>query len=239
MTEVSYFVPCLVEEFLPEAAEAAIHVLTRQGVEVDLPAGQTCCGQPVYKGGHAAEARRAALHFMDVFEESPLVVSISASCVAMVRRYPDLFHGMPRERYRAERLAARTFEFTEFLVNKLGVEDVGAGWNARAAYHESCQTARAMGLVEEPRKLLANVEGLSIVDAARGECCGFGGPFSAAHPEISASILDSKLDAVVETEPDIVVTTEPSCMLHIRSGLEHRGIKTPVLHIAQILEATR
>lgn len=239
MKEVSYFVPCLVEEFLPEAAESAIRVLHRLGVDVNLPTGQTCCGQPLYKGGHAAEARRTALHFMDVFEYSPVVVSISASCVAMVRRYPDLFDGMPRQRDRAQRLAERTYEFTEYLTHKLGIEDVGATYEARAAYHESCQTARALGLSEEPRKLMDNVKGLTVVDAARGECCGFGGPFSAAHPEISASILDSKLDAIVETEPEIVVTTEPSCLLHLRSGLEHRGITTPVLHIAQVLEGAK
>lgn len=238
MPTVDLFVPCLVEDFLPEVAEACVRVLSRLGVDVRVPGGQTCCGQPAYKSGRMAEARTVARRHMALFENSDCVVAPSGSCVHMMRaRYFELFADEPAQRARARLLGARTYEFCEYLVKVLGVTDVGAAMAGRAVYHDSCQVGRALGLRDEPRALLDAVRGLTRLEVEHpNECCGFGGPFSVQHAGVSEAILEDKLEELLAVGADFVVTAEPSCLLNIRGGLEKAGAGLPVLHVAQVLE---
>jgi L-lactate dehydrogenase complex protein LldE len=235
---IHLFVPCLVEDFFPEIGEAAALVLARAGCEVVYPAGQTCCGQPLYKIGQREGAKTVARRWLDLFEAASYVVAPSGSCVSMVRRYASLFEHEPELRRRARAMASRTYEFCEFLVQKLGRVDFGARFEGRVAYHDSCQVGRALGLVEQPRALLGAVNGLTLLELERPEaCCGFGGAFSVDFPEISAAILEDKIADIEAVDPDCVTSAEVSCLMHIRGGLEKKDSRIRVLHIAQILAA--
>ncbi|WP_461209810.1 (Fe-S)-binding protein [Desulfocurvus sp. DL9XJH121] len=238
MPIVDLFVPCLVEEFLPDTAQACVNVLTRLGAEVCVPGGQTCCGQPLYKAGRMDQARETARRHLALFEGAEHVVAPSGSCVYMMRtHYPELFADDPGMRERALALGRKTFEFCEYVVNVLGVTDVGANLTARAAYHDSCQVGRSLGLVKEPRALLDAVRGLTRLELEHpGECCGFGGPFSVQHAAVSGAILEDKLKEILATDPDFVVTAEPSCLLNIRGGLSKLGTGVPVTHVADVLD---
>lgn len=234
------FIPCLVEQCLPETGEAMARVLARQGCRVELPSGQTCCGQPLYKTGDWTEARRAALYWLDVFEAlDGHIVSPSASCVATVRKgYPRIFADDSAALARVATVSAHLFEFTEYLVDVLGVTDTGASLQASAVYHESCQTARALGLRRQPRALLDAVDGLALLPLhGQDECCGFGGTFSFDNPTVSDALLADKLDAVEASGAEAVITAEPSCLLNIRGGLEKRGSRVKTLHIAEVLDS--
>jgi len=237
MTPVHLFIPCLVEQFMPEAGLAAATVLDRAGATVHYPQGQTCCGQPLYKSGHEAAARDMALRFLHLFEDAERVVAPSGSCVHMVRdTYPQLLADDPAACAQAKALGARTFELTEFLVREFGVTNLGARFDGTVAYHDSCQVGRALGLHDEPRALLKAVDGLTLAEfEGQNECCGFGGPFSVQYPGISEALLDDKLDALLASGAVAVTAAEPSCLLHIRGGLQHRSADMRVLHIAEIL----
>jgi L-lactate dehydrogenase complex protein LldE len=176
---VALFVPCYVDLINPEVGVSVVRVLRRLGVEVVYPQGQTCCGQPAFNSGFFDEARGVARHFVDVFggEDWDFVVCPSGSCTTMVSRYyPFIFDGDPDERARSEALAPKVREFSDFLVNVLGVTDLGAELEGRAVFHTGCHQRRELGVLEEPRELLKNVGGLELLDWRNEElCCGFGG----------------------------------------------------------------
>lgn len=236
MPKISLFIPCLVQDCFPEIGLAAASVLTRAGVQVAVPEGQTCCGQFQYKRGLADQTARLALHFMEVFEGADAVVAPSGSCVKMVRNYPGLFPPGSPERARAKAMAARTFEFCQYLVDELGVTDLGARFEARAAYHDSCQVGRGLGIHAQPRALLAAVQGLTMLPLAdEDRCCGFGGAFSMEFPEVSEAVLEDKAKSVLASGAEVLVTAEPSCMMNLRGYFERAGHPVRVLHLAQIL----
>lgn len=239
MPVAQLFIPCLVNQFLPEVARACANVLLRLGVELVVPPGQTCCGQPVYKTGRFDEARAVARRHLALFEGGGDVVAPSGSCVHMMRHaYPELFVGEPGMRERALALGSRTYEFSEYLVDVLGVTDVGASFAGRAAYHDSCQVGRSLGVKAQPRALLDAVDGLTRVELKFSEeCCGFGGPFAVQHAAVSEAILEDKLDDILSSQADLVVTAEPSCLLNVRGGLENLKANMPVKHIAEILDS--
>lgn len=236
---VQLFVPCLVENLAPEIAAATARVLTRAGAEVALPPGQTCCGQPLYKSGRHAEARDLAARFLDLFPGPDPVVAPAGSCVAMVRAYPKLLANDPARAEAARDLAGRTYEFSQFLVDVLGVDDLGAQLDATAVYHDSCQVSRALGVREQPRALLAKVRGLTLAEPARPDsCCGFGGTFSVQFPEVSAALTADKAADLVATGAGMAVCAEPSCLLNLRAHLDknHPG-KVRCLHLAEVLDS--
>ncbi len=237
MTHVHLFIPCLVDQFMPEAGEAAARVLARAGARVDCPRGQTCCGQPLYKSGHGDQARALALRFLHLFADAEAVVAPSGSCVHMVRAvYPALLADDPGAHASALALGQRTFELTEFLVRRMGVTDLGARFAGRVAYHDSCQVGRALGVRAEPLALLRAVHGLTLAEVEDADqCCGFGGPFAVQFEDVSAALLDDKLAALLAAAPTALTAAEPSCLLHLRGGLQRRGLALPALHIAQIL----
>ncbi len=234
---VSLFIPCLVEDFFPEIGEAAAVVLDRAGVAVDYPEAQTCCGQLAYKTGHRSETRRFARHFLETFARAEAVVSPSGSCVSMVKNYyPSLLADDSTWAQAAEDMAGRVFELSQYLVDVLGLKDLGASWPGRAVYHDSCQVSRALGVSEQPQALLRAVAGLELRELDGADtCCGFGGAFSLQFPEVSERLLDDKVAAIEASGAEMVVSAEVSCLMNIGGRLAKTGSPVKALHLAQVL----
>lgn len=241
MPSVQLFVTCLIDSFYPQVGEAVVNVFHRLGVNVDFPQDQTCCGQPNFNAGLREEAKPIAQHTIRVFEAAQGDVVIpSGSCAHTLRHnYAELFADDPIWLPRAQALAARTYEFTEYLVDQLGVTDVGARWDGALTYHASCHLNRGIGVDRQPRALLANVRGAEIRPLPEEyDCCGFGGIFSVEHPELSAEFLKRKIGNLESTQSPTLVVADTGCLMHIAGGL-HRQQKTQrVLHIAEILANT-
>lgn len=237
---VSLFITCLVDQFFPEVGMSVVSVLRKLGVEVDFPAAQTCCGQPAFNSGFTTEARELAKRFIAIFEKSEYIVAPSGSCTSMVRVfYPDLFKDEPEWQRRAESVASRTYELTEFLVNVLRVEDVGAGFEGKVALHQSCHLLRELNVRSEPSRLLKAIKGIELVQLERSDsCCGFGGLFAIKYPHISGSILQDKLDCIKKSGSDVVVACDVGCLMHIGGGLSRQGETTRTMHIAEMLVKT-
>jgi len=240
-------ITCLGDALFPRVGVAAVKVLRGLGVVVDFPAAQTCCGQPAYNAGYADAARTSARAFMRAFAGGGYVVSISGSCAAMVRDgYPRLFAGRPEAAAAAD-LAARTFEFSEFLADVLGVEELPVGAARRAGsarvagsrpstFHHSCHTRRLLGVSEQPERLLGMIEGLEYRPLEHPElCCGFGGTFAVKMARISAAMVDEKVDAVLATGADLLVGLDMSCLMNIEGRLRRRGSRVEVRHLAEVL----
>jgi L-lactate dehydrogenase complex protein LldE len=230
-----------VDTVWPHVAEAMVVVLQRLGLELDCPAQQTCCGQPAFNSGYWREARVAARRFVEIFENAETIVSPSGSCVNMVRHhYAKLFGDEPQWRKRAERIAARTYEFTEFLVDFLKVEDLGASYPGRATYHDSCHLLRGLRVQDQPRRLLRRVDGLDLVEMKNSDyCCGFGGAFAVKYPDISAAMVNDKIDHIVNCGAQTVVGCDTGCLLNIAGAVSRRGLPIKTMHIAEILARRR
>ena len=238
---VSLFVTCLIDHLSPQTAAAVVTVLERQGITVDVPVGQTCCGQPAFNGGFWDEARQMARHTIRVLEKTndPVVVP-SGSCADMiVHHYAELLRDEPAWLARSQRLAARVVEFSQFLVDGLGVTDVGAVAEGTFTYHASCHLLRGLGIRHQPAALLAHVHGAQITPLPDADqCCGFGGLFSVKFPHISEDMLANKLRRLAETGADCVVGCDLSCLLHISAGLHRQGRAMRAVHLAEILANT-
>ena len=238
---VTLFVTCLVDMIYPEVGEAVVELLEERGLQVAFPEEQTCCGQPAYNAGYWEDARLVALRFLEVFGDAEVIVAPSGSCVAMVRHgYAHLLADHPAPLQRAQQVAKHTWEFSQFLVEGLGVVDVGASFQGRIAYHDSCHLARELGITRPPRELLRHVRGAQLVELpGHDECCGFGGLFSVKMPEISSAMLARKLQAIQHSGADVVVTGDVSCMTQINGGLRRSGMSPCVWHLAHFLAAHR
>jgi L-lactate dehydrogenase complex protein LldE len=242
MTEtVQLFATCILDTIYPETGEAVVRVLERTGVKVEFPAGQTCCGQPAFNAGERSLARQMAIHTIQVFEPTsgPVVIP-SGSCAAMIRHsYPELFADDPVWLPRAKALAARTYEFSEFLVDYLGVIDVGARYSGKITYHSSCHLLRELGVDRQPRLLLQAVKDAQFVELeGTSECCGFGGVFSVEHGEISAAMLERKLANLESSGAPVVVSCDAGCITNINGGIHRKKMTQKALHIADILGST-
>jgi len=240
MTTIQLFVTCLVDSFFPQTGEAVVDIFHRLGIRVDFPREQTCCGQPAFNAGLRRDARAIAEHTIKVFENTEGdIVTPSGSCAHMFRHnYPELFEGDSVWFPRAEALAARTYEFTEYLVDKLGVTNLGASWYGKLTYHPSCHTLRGIHVDRQPRVLLAGVKGASLIELPHAEeCCGFGGVMSAEHPELSAEWLKRKIMNLEESQSPTLVVTDAGCLMHIAGGLHRQMKKQRVMHIAEILNS--
>lgn len=237
-TRVQLFVTCLVDAFAPDTGMAVVEVLERLGLEVEFPEGQTCCGQPEFNGGFADQAAVLARRTIDVLSrsEAPVVVP-SGSCADMiVHQYPALLKDDPAYGPRAAALAARTYEFSQFVVDVLGVDRVEARASGRLAYHASCHGLRGLGVRRQPEGLLDGVSGATRVELPEADvCCGFGGLFAVKMPAVSGSMLDRKLDAVTASGADTLVVTDLSCQMHMAGGLHRRGSAVRVVHLADVL----
>ncbi len=236
-SKVTLFIPCLVDALWPEVAEAMVRILRHLGLSLDCPADQTCCGQAAFNGGYRREARRAARRFIEIFEGAQCIVCPSGSCVHMVRRhYPGLFREAHPWRRRAEAVASRTYELTEFLVDVLNVKDLGARFSGRITYHDSCHLLRGLGVKEQPRSLLRHVTGADFVEMENADsCCGFGGTFSLKYPDISAAMVNAKVDHILSSGARTVVACDAGCLINMAGAMSRRGISVNALHIAQVL----
>ena len=234
---IHLFIPCFVDSLMPRAGIAMVRVLERLGHEVVFPEAQTCCGQPPYNSGCRREATELASRFFEVFDAAEQIVAPSASCVAMIRKgYLDLLGNDP-ERSRAQRCADRTFEFSEFLVDRLGVTNVGARYEGRVTFHDGCHGLRELKLREQPRQLLREVQGLELVEMDEAaSCCGFGGSFAVKFPRISTAMGCVKADSIVATGAKAVVSCDPSCLLQIEGVLRKQGHAIECLHLAELLD---
>ncbi|GAC1556490.1 MAG: (Fe-S)-binding protein [Herpetosiphon sp.] len=234
---VSLFVTCMVDQIYPEIAEAVVTVLEGLGVEVEVPELQTCCGQPAFNSGYWDDARAVAGRNLEVLKNSGVVVTPSGSCATMIRHfYPQLFADNPALLELATALAARTYEFSEYLVDVLHVSDVGAQRTDTLTIHDACHGLRGLGIKAQPRTLLEHVEGAEVVPLHNAErCCGFGGLFAVKLPQISEAMLADKLDNIEASGARFAVTCDASCMTQINGGLSRRGSACRALHIAQVL----
>jgi L-lactate dehydrogenase complex protein LldE len=238
MQTIQLFITCLIDTLLPQIGEAVVQVLEKAGQKVEFPPGQTCCGQPAFNAGMRFEAIKTAQHTIRVFErtQGPIIIP-SGSCTAMIRHgYPELFADLPAWLPRARLLAERTFEFTEFLVDKLGISDFGVRFPGAITYHPSCHLQRGLGIDHQPRILLENVKDAKLIELPyQDECCGFGGVFSIKHPEISGEMLKRKLANIEDTKGSTVVVCDTGCLIHIGGGLHRRKLPQRVIHIAELL----
>jgi L-lactate dehydrogenase complex protein LldE len=235
---VSLFVTCLVDQLWPAIGSATVEVLRRAGCEVVFDERQTCCGQPAFNTGYRSEARALARRFIEIFEGSDAVVSPSGSCTAMVHHFRDLFADDDEWRARAQALASRTHELGSFLVNVLGVDDVGASFSGRVSWHDACHGLRDLNVHREPRRLIQKVRGVEFVELANADaCCGFGGTFSVKYPEISVAILDNKIDAIEKAGVRAIVSSDASCLMQIGGRLSRNGSAVKPLHLAELLAA--
>jgi len=236
---VQLFVTCLVDSLFPSVGESTIAILEGQGLTVEFPFDQTCCGQPAFNAGFQKEAKSMARHIVEVLHDTQgPIISPSGSCAEMLTHHgPELLANDPDIAPKAREVASRVRELTAFLVNDLGITNVGARVEEqRAAYHSSCHGLRGLGIDDEPRQLLQQVEGLEFAELPEAEtCCGFGGIFSIEMPEISTAMLDSKIENLMSTGADVLVGGDVGCLMHIEGGLRRRGIAIQVAHIATIL----
>ncbi|MBS1253540.1 MAG: Lactate utilization protein A [Anaerolineales bacterium] len=236
--KVSLFVTCLVDLFFPEVGEATVKVLREHGVEVDFPRGQTCCGQPAFNSGYWDDARAAARHFLDVFEATDdYIVTPSGSCALMVKQeYPHLFENEPETKARAVAVAQRVHELSSFLIDVLGVEEVGARYEGRVTYHASCHLSRGLGVTEPPRRLLQAVDGVEYVEMEdAGRCCGFGGTFAVKMADVSNAMGEDKIANIRATEADTLVGCDAGCLMQITGAMRRSGRPIKAYHLAQIL----
>jgi L-lactate dehydrogenase complex protein LldE len=233
---VALFVTCIVDQIYPNIGLAAAALLEAQGCQVHVPHGLTCCGQMGFNAGFRDEARAVAGRTIELLRGQGDVVLPSGSCGAMIKHlYHELFHGTPHQAA-AEELIGRTYELTEYLVDVLGLSDLGARYNGRIAYHDACHGLRFLGLRSQARSLLAHVAGAELTPLpGADECCGFGGLFAIKQHAISESMLDRKLAGIQATEADLLVTGDASCMTQIAGGLSRAGSRTRARHIAEVL----
>jgi len=238
---VSLFITCLVDQMFPEVGEAMVSTLRRLGVTVNFNEQQTCCGQVAFNTGYRPEARSMAEHFIKVFEgdRSDFIVAPSGSCTAMVRNfYGELFHGPDDAEWRDRlgRVKPRLREYSEFIVNELGVEDVGARFPNRVTYHDACHLLRELGVSDQPRRLIRAVREVALVEMeAPDTCCGFGGTFSVKYGEISNAILQEKLARIQESGAEYVIANDSSCLMQIAGGLSRINSPVKTMHLAELL----
>jgi L-lactate dehydrogenase complex protein LldE len=238
----SLFITCYNDTLYPETGRAVVHLLERLGVEVEFRAAQTCCGQMHANTGFRSEAYSQAKQLVRLYRDAETVVIPSSSCVAMMRdQYPGLFEELGNEELRKDlaALLPRVFELSEFLVDKLGVEDVGAYFPHRVTYHASCHGLRALHLGDRPFRLLAKVRGLELVALNNlDRCCGFGGTFSIKNAEVSSAMLSGKLLDILTTGAEYCTALDNSCLMHLGGALHREFAPAKTIHMAQILAST-
>jgi L-lactate dehydrogenase complex protein LldE len=236
--KVALMITCLGDIFRPEVGVATVRLLRRLGVQVEFPENQTCCGQPFFNSGYPSHAQDVARHTIEVFERAAgdAVVVPSGSCAAMVKcEYPELFHEDAAWHDRAIALARRTHELSDFLVNVLGREDVGAKFQGRVTYHYACHL-RTLKSKDESIRLLRAIQGVEYVPLdGLEDCCGFGGSFAVRFPEISGAIVQDKAAAIVRTGADVVASTDTGCLMNISGRLHRMGSPVRAMHLVELL----
>lgn len=235
---VSLFATCLVDMFQSNVGKSTVELLERLGCKVNFPKGQTCCGQPAYNSGYVKASKDTMKNTIRVFEDSEIIVCPSGSCAYMLKEYVHIFENEPIWQARAQQIADKTYELTQFIVDVLGIVDVGAKLDGTATYHPSCHMTRLLKVQEAPMALLRNVEGLDVIELPLKEnCCGFGGTFSVKMGQISEQMVDEKVASVLQTGVHYLVGADAGCLLNIGGRMERQNIEVKTLHIAEILNS--
>jgi L-lactate dehydrogenase complex protein LldE len=234
---VSLFVTCIVDQVFPQVGIAITQVLGRLGYQVDFPEAQTCCGQPAFNSGYTEEARKIARHFLKVFRDSEYIIVPSGSCTSMIsHHFADIFQHDPKLLAEAHALEPRVWEFSRFLLEAAGVEDVGARFPGVVTYHDSCHALRELRIQAGPRKLLAKVRGLTLAEMSTAqECCGFGGTFSIKFPEVSGAMGRTKIESIQKTGASTVVSIDSGCLMQLQGVIDRAGLPIRTLHLAEVL----
>jgi L-lactate dehydrogenase complex protein LldE len=234
---VALFVTCLVDLFRPSVGFAAVKLLEDAGCRVEVPAEQTCCGQPAYNSGDRADTIEIARQVLDAFEGYDFVVVPSGSCAGMLKKhYVELFEPGTPDAARAEDLASRTFELISFLADVVRLRGVEARLPARVTYHDACSGLRELGIKEQPRRLLASVEGLELVELKAAEvCCGFGGTFCVKYPGVSTKMVSDKAADIEATGAELVLAGDLGCLMNVAGRLKRLGSRVEARHVAEVL----
>ena len=233
---VTLFIPCFMDALFPRAGISMVEILERLGHTVVCPENLTCCGQPPFNSGYWDEARAVAGKILPSLDGTDAVVIGSGSCGAMVKNfYPDLFKDTPQAEL-AKKIAAKTWEFSDFLAGKLGVTNLGAKFPHKVTFHDGCHGLRELGIKKSPRALLANVAGLELVEMSEAEtCCGFGGTFATKFPMISTAMGEVKCASATETGAEYIVSNDSSCLMHIQGLLSRQGNALKTISLAEVL----
>lgn len=236
--KVTLFATCLVDMFQSNAGKATVELLERLGCEIEFPESQVCCGQPAYNSGYVKEAKEAMKSMIDTFIDAEYVVSPSGSCITMFHEYVHVFKGDPIWEPKAKKLAAKSYELTQFIVDVLKIEDVGARFEGKVTYHTSCHMTRLLGVKKAPMILLSHVEGLEYTELpGKEQCCGFGGTFSVKMAQISEQMVDEKVLHVEETGAEYLIGADAGCLMNIGGRIDRQGKAIKVLHIAEVLNS--
>ncbi|MDB5195772.1 MAG: Fe-S oxidoreductase [Flaviaesturariibacter sp.] len=234
--KVQLFIPCFVDQLYPQTAFNMVKVLEKVGCTVTYNPAQTCCGQPAFNAGFLDDAREVCSKFLADFSPDTVIVAPSASCVGFVRNYYSKLFDNSSLHQEASMIGKNIFEFTDFLVNQLGVKDLGATLEGKATYHDSCAALRECKIKTEPRELLLHVKGLEIVELADVEtCCGFGGTFAVKFEPISISMAEQKVENALATGADYLISTDLSCLMHLQGYINNKGYNLKTMHIADVL----
>lgn len=236
--KVSIFIPCFVDQLYPQTAFNMVKVLEKAGCRVVYNPNQTCCGQPAFNAGFREESKDVCNKFLTDFKDADVVVAPSASCIGFVKNYYDKLFDNSSLHNEVKNLQLKVFEFTDFLVNVLGIVDLGACFDVKATYHDSCAALRECKLKREPRILLSHVKGLELVEMNDNEtCCGFGGTFSVKFDPISVAMADQKANNALQTGVNAIISTDLSCLMHLDGVIRDKNYGLQVFHIADILAA--
>lgn len=235
--KIALFIPCYVDLFYPQTGVRIVRILERLGHQVEYPPALSCCGQPAFNSGFWDETRTVAAQVLRLFEKAEAVVIASGSCGAMLKVfYPQLFEKTPLHSAALE-LSAKSYEFSDFLVNQLGVTDVGARFPHKVTFHDGCHGLRELGIKSQPRILLENVRDLELIEMTEAQtCCGFGGTFAAKFPSISTAMGEVKCASAIETGADYIVSNDSSCLMHIQGLLDRQKNPLRSLHLAEVLD---
>jgi len=232
---ITLFIPCFIDLLYPRVGISLVNIFEKLGHQVVVPEGAACCGQPAFNSGYWDEARPTAMKVLAQLKDADAVVIPSGSCGAMVKVfYPELFANTPQAAA-AKILAAKTFEFSDFLVNRLGVTDLGAEFPHKVTFHDGCHGLRELNNKRPARALLAKVRGLELVEMATETCCGFGGTFSAKFPAISTAMAEEKCARALATKADYIVSCDSSCLMQIQGLANRQGQPIKTIHLAEIL----
>ena len=233
---VTLFIPCFVDTLYPSAGISMVEILERLGHNVNVPEKIVCCGQPPFNAGYWDESRRVATKVLEQLKSAEVIVIGSGSCGAILKVfYPKLFENTPQLEL-AQQISSRTWEFSEFLVKKLGITDLGAKFPHKVTFHDGCHGLRELGVKQSPRELLGKVSGLELVEMSEAEtCCGFGGTFSVKFPMISTAMGEVKCASAVETGAEYIVSNDSSCMMQIQGLLSRQGSTLKTIHLAEVL----
>jgi L-lactate dehydrogenase complex protein LldE len=233
---VQLFIPCFVDQLYPETAFNMVKVLEKVGCTVSYNTSQTCCGQPAFNAGFWDDAKAVCTKFIKDFSGSDYIIAPSASCVGFVRNYYGKLFENSSVHNEVKELGKRVFEFSEFMLDILKVEDVGAVLNGKATYHDSCAGLRECKIKEEPRRLLSHVKGLALTEMNDVEtCCGFGGTFAVKFESISVAMGEQKVENALATGADYLISTDHSCLMHLQGYIKQKGYSLKTMHLADVL----